>query len=147
MNKQYKKINENSAEMTFTEVITRKEVISLPGLITERDAMYANISKNETICNTKNDKIRIRLKDIEEEIKLLTNLGIKSKVASPEIVVEEVPVKAPEVIVEEVKVEPKELSTAEIFSSAGPSEIESVHSVEISNTEDGVVSKVKKIKK
>lgn len=155
MNKQYKKVDENNVEVVFTETITKRETLSLPKLVEERDLMLENILKNETICNTKNDKIRIRLKDIEEEIKLLTNMGIRSKVINPEIVVEE---KKPEpVIVEEIKESPITAVTfppEEILNNAsstpvvvGPETVEDTSVGEGVVVVEGIPTKPKKTKK
>jgi len=106
MNKQYKKIDGNSAEVTFTEVVTRKEQVSLPTLIYERDSMIRTIAANDLENFQRNEKIKIHLKEVEEEIALLTNLGIRAQVVNPEIIVEE---KVEEVVVEEEKVEEQKI--------------------------------------
>lgn len=89
---EYKKITET--EMEVVETITRKAVLSLDGLLAEKDGLLRTIEANNAECAKRNEQITQMIARLDEIIAEGQAKGLKMK-AEVAPVVEETPVAEP----------------------------------------------------
>lgn len=94
---EYKKITDT--EMEVVETITRKAVLSLDGLLAEKDGLLRTIEANNAECAKRNEQITQMIARLDEIIAEGQAKGLKMK-AEVAPVIEETPVVEPEVVEE-----------------------------------------------